>query len=56
MIYQTVHRRVEGNLDVDKVAAALDDVHVGVVDRLLVVLDASRPIAGRAEDLKEQAR
>lgn len=38
-------------LDVDEVLAVLDDVDVGVVDGLLVVLDASRPISGRTQDL-----
>lgn len=43
-------------LDVDEVLAVLDDVHVGVVDRLLVVFDACRPIRGRAEDLRADRR
>lgn len=43
-------------LDVDEVLAVLDDVHVGVVDRLLVVFDARRPIRGRAKDLRADRR
>ena len=43
-------------LDVDEVLAVLDDVHVGVVDRLLVVFDAGRPIRGRAKDLRADRR
>lgn len=34
------------HLDVDEVLALLDHVHVGVVDGLLVVFDASGPIRG----------
>lgn len=38
-------------LDVDVVAAILDDLDVGVVDGLFVVFDAGGPIRGRAKDL-----
>lgn len=32
--------------------AVLDDVHIGVVDGLFMVLDTSGPVGGRAEDLR----
>lgn len=42
-------------LNVDVVAAVLDDLDVGVVDGLFVVLDAGGPVRGRAKDLKQEA-
>lgn len=38
-------------LDVNVVAAVLDDLDIGVVDGLFIVLDASRPVRGGAKDL-----
>lgn len=42
------------HLDVDEVLAVFDDVDVGVVNGLLVVLDASGPVRGRAQNLRKR--
>ena len=39
-------------LDVDVVLGAADQVHVGLLDRILCVFDAGRPLGGAADDLR----
>ena len=44
-----------GYLDVDVVLAVLDGVDIGIVDGLLMVLNTSRPITCRSQNLRQES-